>query len=222
MPVFISFTPSDSRATRNAFAMMKRALPPEDKPPAERKRAQKRRPKLQPKPSLIESPIDLYAPPPPRPPRCRPARLSTLMLNYVAVLWINYLVTGTDPWADPITFSVPYSERLPDAARLGRLADGMHNGKSYLGEHEPIIERATSTGARGPGLECEAPGQRGAGPDPGAAPGSDALHHCSSAMTPTHPRPARGTTSTAHLRRGPKFGGRPAGLYGSKGAPPQG
>jgi hypothetical protein len=65
MPVFISFTPSDSRATRNAFAMMKRALPPEDKPPAERKRAQKRRPKLQPKPSLIESAIDLYAPPPP-------------------------------------------------------------------------------------------------------------------------------------------------------------
>jgi hypothetical protein len=34
MPVFISSTPSDYRATRNALAMMKRAPPPEDKPPA--------------------------------------------------------------------------------------------------------------------------------------------------------------------------------------------
>jgi hypothetical protein len=32
MPLFR--TPSDYRATRNALAMMKRAPPPEDKPPA--------------------------------------------------------------------------------------------------------------------------------------------------------------------------------------------
>jgi general nucleoside transport system permease protein len=56
--------------------------------------------------------------------------LSTLMLNYVAILWVNYLVTG--PWADPLTFSFPYSERLPDAARLGRLADGVHLGVVFL------------------------------------------------------------------------------------------
>jgi simple sugar transport system permease protein len=56
--------------------------------------------------------------------------LSTLMLNYVAILWVNYLVTG--PWADPTTFSFPYSERLPDAARLGRLAGGAHGGIVFL------------------------------------------------------------------------------------------
>jgi ABC-type uncharacterized transport system permease subunit len=52
--------------------------------------------------------------------------LSTLMLNYIAILWVNYLVSG--PWADPLTYSFPYSERLPEAARLGRLAGGVHLG----------------------------------------------------------------------------------------------
>jgi ABC-type uncharacterized transport system permease subunit len=56
--------------------------------------------------------------------------LSTLMLNYIAILWVNYLVTG--PWADPLTFSFPYSERLPDAARLGRFVDGVHGGVLFL------------------------------------------------------------------------------------------
>jgi len=42
--------------------------------------------------------------------------LSTLMLNYVAILWVDYLVSG--PWADPVTFSFPFSPPLPDAARL--------------------------------------------------------------------------------------------------------
>lgn len=56
--------------------------------------------------------------------------LSTLMLNYVAILWVNYLVTG--PWADPMTYSFPYSERLPDAARLGRLVEGVHGGIVFL------------------------------------------------------------------------------------------
>lgn len=42
--------------------------------------------------------------------------LSTLMLNYVSILWVDYLVSG--PWADPVTFSFPFSPPLPDAARL--------------------------------------------------------------------------------------------------------
>ncbi len=42
--------------------------------------------------------------------------LSTLMLNYVAILWVDYLVSG--PWADPVTFSFPYSPELPASARL--------------------------------------------------------------------------------------------------------
>src|SRR5581483_8165844 len=42
--------------------------------------------------------------------------LSTLMLNYVAIFWVDYLVSA--PWADPATFSFPYSPPLPDAARL--------------------------------------------------------------------------------------------------------
>ena len=52
--------------------------------------------------------------------------LSTLMLTYVAILWVGYLVTG--PWADPLTFSFPYSEPIPAAARLGQLAGGIHGG----------------------------------------------------------------------------------------------
>ena len=57
------------------------------------------------------------------------------------------------------------------------LGEAVHKGKSYPGEHEPIIDRATwDQGARGPGHQREAPGQRGARPDAGAAPGSDALH----------------------------------------------
>jgi simple sugar transport system permease protein len=56
--------------------------------------------------------------------------LATLMLNYIAILWVNWLVTG--PWADPMTFSFPYSERLPEAARLGRLVDGVHWGIAFL------------------------------------------------------------------------------------------
>jgi ABC-type uncharacterized transport system permease subunit len=56
--------------------------------------------------------------------------LSTLMLNYVAILWVNYLVDG--PWADPMTFSFPYSKPLPAAARLGTLAGPVHWGIVFL------------------------------------------------------------------------------------------
>lgn len=56
--------------------------------------------------------------------------LSTLMLNYVAILWVEYLVYG--PWADPATFSFPYSEPLPDPARMGSLAGEVHFGLILL------------------------------------------------------------------------------------------
>jgi simple sugar transport system permease protein len=56
--------------------------------------------------------------------------LSTLMLTYVAILWVDYLVVG--PWADPLTFSFPYSEPIPAAARLGPLAGGIHGGVLVL------------------------------------------------------------------------------------------
>ncbi len=56
--------------------------------------------------------------------------LSTLMLNYIAILWVNYLVSG--PWADPVTFSFPYSPPLPEAARLGALVGAVHWGLVFL------------------------------------------------------------------------------------------
>lgn len=52
--------------------------------------------------------------------------ISTLMLNYVAILWVNYLVFG--PWADPRTFSFPYSEPLPPESRLPTLGLSVHSG----------------------------------------------------------------------------------------------
>jgi ABC-type uncharacterized transport system permease subunit len=52
--------------------------------------------------------------------------LSTLMLNYVAILWVNYLVVG--PWADPLTFSFPYSPPIAVSAELPKLGFGVHWG----------------------------------------------------------------------------------------------
>ncbi|MHB8156222.1 MAG: ABC transporter permease [Desulfocucumaceae bacterium] len=45
--------------------------------------------------------------------------ISTLMLNYVAILWVQYLVFG--PWRDPKGFNFPLSAPFPDAARLSTL-----------------------------------------------------------------------------------------------------
>jgi simple sugar transport system permease protein len=52
--------------------------------------------------------------------------ISTLMLNYVALLWVDYLVFGA--WADPTAFSFPYSRRFPDSARLPLLYGDVHLG----------------------------------------------------------------------------------------------
>lgn len=45
--------------------------------------------------------------------------LSTLMLNYICLLWIGFLVRG--PWSDPATFSFPYSPPILAAAQLKAL-----------------------------------------------------------------------------------------------------
>lgn len=45
--------------------------------------------------------------------------ITTLMLNYVALLWMQYLYTG--PWKDPQGFGFPGTAQLPQAAWLPRL-----------------------------------------------------------------------------------------------------
>jgi general nucleoside transport system permease protein len=52
--------------------------------------------------------------------------ISTLMLNYVGLLWVDYLVFGA--WADPTAFSFPYSRRFPESARLPTLVSDVHVG----------------------------------------------------------------------------------------------
>ena len=49
------------------------------------------------------------------------------MLNYVAILWVNYLVYG--PWKDPQGHNFPFSPRFPDNATFARMGDGqLHTG----------------------------------------------------------------------------------------------
>jgi general nucleoside transport system permease protein len=52
--------------------------------------------------------------------------ISTLMLNYVGLLWVDYLVFGA--WADPTAFSFPYSRRFSESARLPALWSDVHMG----------------------------------------------------------------------------------------------
>jgi simple sugar transport system permease protein len=53
--------------------------------------------------------------------------ITTLMLNYVAILWVNFLVYG--PWKDPQGHNFPFSPRYPDNATFGRIGDGqLHAG----------------------------------------------------------------------------------------------
>ncbi|MFZ5644493.1 MAG: ABC transporter permease [Bacillota bacterium] len=52
--------------------------------------------------------------------------ISTLMLNYVAILWVEYLVFG--PWRDPQGFNFPLSAPFPEAARLWTLGDTRVHG----------------------------------------------------------------------------------------------
>lgn len=56
--------------------------------------------------------------------------LTTLMLNYICLLWINFLVRG--PWADPLTFSFPYSPPILDAGQLGPVYGAIQGGFPFL------------------------------------------------------------------------------------------
>jgi len=47
--------------------------------------------------------------------------ITTLMLNYVAALWVRYLVQG--PWRDPELVLYPFSAEFPPAARLPTIGD---------------------------------------------------------------------------------------------------
>ena len=53
--------------------------------------------------------------------------ITTLMLNYVAVLWVDYLVYG--PWKDPAGHNFPFTPRFTDNATFARMGDGqLHTG----------------------------------------------------------------------------------------------
>jgi general nucleoside transport system permease protein len=59
--------------------------------------------------------------------------ITTLMLNYVAILWVNFLVYG--PWKDPQGHNFPFSPRYPDNATFARIGDG----QLHAGLFVPII-----------------------------------------------------------------------------------
>jgi general nucleoside transport system permease protein len=59
--------------------------------------------------------------------------ITTLMLNYVAILWVNFLVYG--PWKDPNGHNFPMSPRFPDNATFVRIGDG----QLHAGVFVPII-----------------------------------------------------------------------------------
>src|SRR5438477_2583762 len=59
--------------------------------------------------------------------------ITTLMLNYVAILWVNYLVYG--PWKDPEGHNFPFSPRFPDSATFPRIWEG----QLHAGMFVPIV-----------------------------------------------------------------------------------
>lgn len=52
--------------------------------------------------------------------------ITSLMLNYVAILWVEYLFVG--PWKDPQGFGFPGTAQFPKAAWLPRLTGRVHLG----------------------------------------------------------------------------------------------
>ena len=52
--------------------------------------------------------------------------LTTLMMNYIAILLVEYLYTG--PWRDPEGYGFPGSAQFPEAAWLPRLVGRVHAG----------------------------------------------------------------------------------------------
>jgi ABC-type uncharacterized transport system permease subunit len=57
--------------------------------------------------------------------------ITTLMLNYVAILFLDYLYTG--PWKDKAGFGFPGTASFRDIAALPRLPDGLGAGRVHLG-----------------------------------------------------------------------------------------
>ena len=62
--------------------------------------------------------------------------ITTLMLNYVAILWVNYLVYG--PWKDPQGHNFPFTPRYTDNATFARIGDG----QLHAGLFVPIVAAA--------------------------------------------------------------------------------
>src|SRR3989442_9113180 len=52
--------------------------------------------------------------------------ISTLMLTYIALRWVDYMVFGS--WADPTAFSFPYSRPFPPQAHFPMLLGDIHIG----------------------------------------------------------------------------------------------
>ena len=52
--------------------------------------------------------------------------LTTLMMNYIAILWVEYLYLG--PWRDPAGYGFPGSAPFPESAWLPRLTGRVHAG----------------------------------------------------------------------------------------------
>jgi general nucleoside transport system permease protein len=51
----------------------------------------------------------------------------TLLMNYIAILWVNYLIYG--PWKDPQGFNFPLTAQFSEAARLTQFFDTrLHSG----------------------------------------------------------------------------------------------
>ncbi len=51
----------------------------------------------------------------------------TLLMNYIAILWVNYLIYG--PWKDPAGFNFPLTAQFADGARLaGYFGTRLHTG----------------------------------------------------------------------------------------------
>jgi DNA invertase Pin-like site-specific DNA recombinase len=88
------------------------------------------------------------------------------------------------------------------------LGEAVHKGTSYPGEHEPIIDRATWDRVHEVLTINAKRRERGAGPDAGAAPGSNALHALQLGDDADPHTPARPAVSLLRLPRGEPEGPR--------------
>jgi len=66
--------------------------------------------------------------------------LTTLMLNYVAILWLEHVYFG--PWRDPMGMGFPGTAMFPEAARLPRLLGTRIHLGSLLGLTAAVLLQA--------------------------------------------------------------------------------